>query len=125
MEGKTLKKVVRFLPAISWMLIMFYFSSHQTSDLGKTATTSFFIYKSFHLIEYALLTILLFFALKEIKYSIMIAYLYGMSDELHQTITSGRTGCIRDTLIDLLGIIIGAILLTQLKRIKLFSRFLF
>lgn len=55
----------------------------------------------------------------------MIAYLYGMSDELHQTLTSGRTGCIRDTLIDLLGITIGIILIKILKKTKLLSKFFF
>lgn len=107
------------------MLVIFYFSSSTTVDLGKTATASFFIYKSFHLIEYAFLSILLFFAFKEVKFPLIISYLYAMSDEVHQTIISGRTGCVRDTLIDLVGIIIGLIIAAQIKKIKFLSRLLF
>ena len=113
------------MPSLLWMIVIYYLSSRATPELGSTATTSFLIYKSFHLIEYAILAILLFFALKKVKLSIMIGYLYAMSDELHQTTISGRTGCIRDTLIDLIGIIIGIILITQIKRKKILLRFLF
>ena len=105
------------------MSVIFFFSSHPTADLGGTVTSSFFIYKTFHLAEYAFLAILLSFAFKEIKYAVVFAYLYSMSDEFHQTFISGRTGCIRDTLIDLLGITIGIILITQIKKIKKLSRF--
>lgn len=103
------------------MLVIFSFSSRPTVSFTGSATASFFIYKSFHLAEYALLFILLLYAIKDIKYSILIAYLYGMSDEFHQTFISGRTGCIRDTLIDLIGITIGVIFVIIIKRFKFFK----
>lgn len=105
------------------MLVIYFFSSRPTVSLSSSLTNSFFIYKSFHLIEYTFLSILVFYAIKNYKYTVMVVYLYAMSDELHQTYIPGRTGCIRDTLIDLIGITIGIILITQIKKIKFLSAF--
>jgi VanZ family protein len=103
-----MKKYIRFIPALVWMVIIFYFSSRQTTGIGSDSYwLRFFILKSFHLIEYALLFIFINFAIKSKTKSILIAYLYGISDEIHQLFIPGRTSKFTDTLIDLLGIFIG------------------
>lgn len=105
-----MKKFLRFLPALIWMSVIFYFSSRQTTGIGGDSYWfRFLILKSFHLIEYAILFILLNYALNNYFYSVIIAYLYGCSDEIHQLFTPGRTSKFTDTLIDLLGILIGLI----------------
>lgn len=107
-----MKKIIRFLPAIIWMGIIFYFSSQQTTGIGGDSYwVRFAILKSFHLIEYAFLFILINFAIKTDIYSIIISYLYGVSDEIHQSFILGRTSKFTDTLIDLTGILIGFLIL--------------
>jgi VanZ family protein len=107
-----MKKIVRFIPALIWMMVIFYFSSRQTTGIGGDSYWfRFFILKSFHLIEYAILFILINFAINSNINSIFIAYLYGISDEIHQSFIPGRTSKFTDTLIDLLGIFIGFIFL--------------
>lgn len=107
-----MKKIIRFLPAIIWMGIIFYFSSQQTTGIGGDSYwVRFAILKSFHLIEYAFLFILINFAIKTDIYSIIISYLYGVSDEIHQYFIPGRTSKFTDTLIDLTGILIGFLIL--------------
>jgi VanZ family protein len=107
-----MKKIIRFLPALIWMIIIFYFSSRQTTGIGGDSYwLRFFILKSFHLIEYAILFILINFALNSNFYSVFTSYLYGVSDEIHQLFVPGRTSKFIDTLIDLLGIFIGLLIL--------------
>lgn len=112
-----LKKIIKFIPTLIWMSVIFYFSSRQTTSIGTNTTDRFLILKSFHLIEYAFLAILLSFAILKKKWVILIAYLYAISDEVHQSFVPGRTARFRDTLIDLIGISLG-ILIFQ----KIFSK---
>jgi len=103
-----MKKFIRFIPALIWMSVIFYFSTCQTTGIGGTSYWyRFLILKSFHLIEYAILFILINFALNSNLTSIILAYLYGVSDEIHQSFTPGRTPKFTDTLIDLTGIFLG------------------
>ncbi|MCW1948934.1 MAG: VanZ family protein, partial [Candidatus Shapirobacteria bacterium] len=103
-----MKKIIRFLPALIWMAVIFYFSSRQTTGIGGDSYWyRFLILKTFHLVEYAVLFILINFALNQNFYSIIAAYLYGISDEFHQSFTPGRLPKFTDTLIDLVGILIG------------------
>jgi len=106
-------KVIKFIPSVIWMIIIFYFSSRSTTGIGTNETDRFLILKSFHLIEYAILTILFLLAISKKKYVIFIAYLYAVSDEIHQSFISGRTGRFRDTLIDLIGILIGILIFNK------------
>lgn len=115
-----MKKVIRFLPSIIWMSIIFYFSSRSTIGIGTNQTDRFLILKSFHLIEYAILAILLSIVIYKKKLVVFIAYLYAISDEIHQSFVPGRTSRFRDTLIDLIGILIGVFIFEKfiLKKLK-------
>lgn len=107
-----MKKIIRFIPAIIWMSVIFYFSSRQTTGIGGDSYWGrFLILKSFHLIEYAFLFILLFFAFQKFKISFLIAYLYSFTDEFHQHFIIGRTGRLEDTFFDLAGILIGVLII--------------
>lgn len=101
------KKIIKFIPAILWMCVIFYFSSRSTTGIGTNEIDRFLILKSFHLMEYAFLAILLLYAIYKKSIVIFIAYLYAISDEIHQYFIPGRTSRFRDTLIDLIGILIG------------------
>ncbi len=103
-----IKKITRFIPALIWMLIIFYFSSKETTGIGGSNQFYRFIFlKSLHLIEYAFLSFLLLFANLDKKTTIVFSYLYALSDEIHQSFTPGRIPKFRDTFIDLIGIFIG------------------
>lgn len=106
---RTLPKFVRFIPAILWMVFIFFLSSQSTIGIGETRTQRFLILKTFHLIEYAVLYVLIYFATNSTKKSIPFAYFYALSDEYHQSLVPGREGRFTDTLIDLIGIFIGVI----------------
>lgn len=100
------------------MSVIFYFSSRSTTGIGTNQTDRFIILKSFHLIEYAILAFLLLFAIYKNKLAIFIAYLYAISDEIHQYFIPGRTGLFRDTLIDLIGILIGIFIFNKIFSLK-------
>ena len=51
-------------------------------------------------------------------YAILISYLYACTDEFHQTFVTDRTGQFSDTLIDLLGIIIGIGILLLVRHMQ-------
>ncbi len=118
-----MKKIIRFLPALFWMGVIFYFSTRQTTGIGGSSYWyRFLILKSFHLIEYAVLFVLINFALNSNLISIIIAYIYGVSDEIHQSFTPGRSPKLTDTLIDLLGILLG-FLIYKFVLVPLFKKY--
>jgi len=117
-----IKKIIKFLPSLIWMAVIFYFSSRSTAGIGTNQTDRFLILKSFHLIEYAFLAFLLSFAILKKKWIIVIAYLYAISDEFHQSFVPGRTSRFRDTLIDLVGIFIGIFIFQKIISLKCFKR---
>ena len=77
--------------------------------------SSFYIRKIAHITEYLILGFLTFNLLKQysvtnIYYAIGLSILYSCTDEFHQLFISGRSGSIRDILIDSIGILIGTYL---------------
>lgn len=77
--------------------------------------SSFYIRKLAHITEYLNLGFLMFNLLKQysvtnIYYAIGLSILYSCTDEFHQLFISGRSGSIRDVLIDSIGILIGTYL---------------
>ena len=118
MKNRNLLEFIRFLPAIVWMAVIYYFSSLSTTGIGTNATDRFLILKSFHLIEYAVLAVLFSIAIYNKKIVIFITYLYAISDEIHQYFIPGRTGRFRDTLIDLIGILIGIFIFNKIFSFK-------
>lgn len=118
-------RLIRWLPAILWMLLIYYLSGLQTTGVTGTHAISFLsiywqrfiILKFFHLAEYSILFVLLHFALGSSPKSLLIGYLYACSDEIHQGTIVGRTAKFSDTLIDLVGLLLGFII------VKLSARF--
>lgn len=105
------------------MGVIYYFSSRSTTGVVTEPLSRFVFFKTLHILEYALLSFLLFYGLLHFKITLSVAYLYALSDEIHQTFVPGRTGRLRDTLFDLLGIIIGLLLIKYLRNRKFFRKF--
>lgn len=104
------------------MLVIFFFSAQQTTNILPETVPHFIFFKSLHILEYALLAILIFYAAPRKKRTIIISYLYALSDEIHQSFVIGRNGRFKDTLFDLLGIFIGLLILKQILKIKRVNR---
>ena len=131
--ARIVRVISYWLPPIVWMALIFYFSSRfRVSATGKFLF-DFIIFKTLHLVEYAILYFLLFRAFFSINnqqlttnnkfiFPLLISILYAVSDEFHQTLVPTREGKIRDVFIDSLGILLMYIYI--MKNIKQVKRFL-
>jgi len=121
-SGKITKKIVKVITAVKKV------EPKEVGSLYKTV--HHIIRKTAHFLEYALLSFLVFLLAKcyNIKICICIlislgyCLLFAMFDEWHQLSVAGRSGEIKDVLIDFCGSIagnsFGCLLLYFLKKIK-------
>lgn len=100
-----------WLPVIAWMGLIFYLSHQPDLKSGLEDWLDFVLRKIAHITEYGILTFLLLRATHNKKRALLIAalvaFLYAISDEYHQTFIFGRHGTARDVGIDTLGILIA------------------
>jgi len=127
-----------FLPAIVWMVVIFFFSSRPRVVFSEDDLVNFLFFKSLHVIEYTVLSILYYLGVvkfefdfkinkiiknfKKIKFNFQsfelasfLTILYALSDEYHQTFVPGRFGTIRDVAIDSIGILICYFILKKIS----------
>ena len=106
-----MKVVKLWLPVIVWAGLIFYFSG--MPDLHTGLEYDLLLRKAAHVTEYFILTVLLYRAFKGsfdlnafwlCVYPATLSLLYAASDEYHQLFVAGREGCVRDVLIDAIGI---------------------
>lgn len=123
-----------------WMLVIFLMSneiagtsSARSGEIVRTIQSigvsapvdllTFLVRKAAHICAYFVLGILLFNLLKEydlgvkkmISISIAIAMLYACTDEVHQVFVFGRSGEVRDVLIDTAGATLGVVVYAALS----------
>lgn len=139
------KTYFKWILVIAWMAVIFLFSNEPAtvsdeksrfminildslgidfnSAFGELA--NFMLRKTAHFMEYFILYILLFNALKEklslrkdLIVSLIVTFLYACSDEIHQLFVVGREGRFTDVLIDTLGGTFALILLIIHKKIR-------
>lgn len=112
---------------ILWMALIFYVSSIPDLEPGfRSEGANTLVSKVAHIIEYAILTILLARALRSflpslsfqtiLQIAFLIAYFYAASDEYHQLFVLGREGTFRDVMIDTIGITIIPLYFSKRKR---------
>ena len=95
------------------MIVIFSFSSRTRVSVTEEFLPDFIIFKSLHIVEYAILNILLFRALfaesrralESLTYAIVFSLMYAVSDELHQLYIPTRNGTVVDIFIDSIGIL--------------------
>lgn len=101
-----------WFPVIIWAGIIFLFSS--IPNLKTGLKYDFILRKIAHVVEYFVLTLLLYRAFKGsftigtrnlFIYSATLSLLYAVSDEFHQSFVPGRSAAVRDVLIDGIGIV--------------------
>jgi len=112
------KRFVKFwLPALLWMGFIFYFSSLPSKDIPLLFPLQDVL---FHGIIYAALAYLFCRALKNtytqvvliklIFFTVVFGFVYGLSDEFHQSFVPGRSASTFDLLIDTIGSFIGSLI---------------
>lgn len=118
-----LKKYLKFwLPPIIWGALIFSGSGAPSITVSQVYWLNFSAHKITHLIEYAVLGILLYRALKEEKiskkeavvYAVVICAFYGFTDEFHQSLTPTREPRVRDMIIDTIGGTLGVLIVWKL-----------
>ena len=110
-----LKRVENWLPFVIWAGVIYWFSSIPMPETTKIYWQDFIVKKTAHIIEYGVFSALLYRALKGEGVSkttagytaIVIAVLYGISDEYHQSMTPGRQPKVRDIFFDTIGAILA------------------
>jgi VanZ family protein len=101
------RALVRWAPAIVMMGLIFVASSTPASRLPYFGTIDLLVKKGGHALGYALLGLSYFHALPRrlsVPYravmALLMAILFSLSDEFHQSFVEGRTSTLHDVLID-------------------------
>ena len=101
---------MRWLPAFIMMGLIFAFSAQPATRLPNFGAVDVLLKKSGHAIGYALLGLSYYYALPSrlnrfyrVVLSLLMALLFALSDEFHQSFVEGRTSSLRDVAIDMLG----------------------
>ena len=135
-----MKKLKYFIPALIWMIFIFIMShtngndsSNQTNFIAEIIlkvinidrdTLTFIIRKAAHMSEYAILLLLLYYALSNViskhtlSLSLLVTFIYACSDEFHQLFIPGRSGQFKDVLIDTSGALIMLMIIFLWQRKK-------
>lgn len=138
-------KLLYWLPPLIWMAAIFYFSTDSFSGentgsllyniahwffpsltVEQFRPYHFWIRKAAHFTEYGIMAMLLFRAFRsgnerpwQWRWAILswlIIAGYALMDEYHQTLTTSRTGTIKDSFIDILGGTTALLVLWLMRR---------
>ncbi len=95
--------------SLAYMCLIFFLSSESTvpGPVGE-----FNLATPLHVLEYAILGVLLSAALGlekwAVVFAVLIASVYGVSDEFHQSFVPGRSASLMDAVWDSLGAVVGS-----------------
>jgi VanZ family protein len=104
-----------WLPVLLWAGLIFALSS--VPDLGTGLGGWDLVLRKFgHAAEFAVLGALLARALHRGLPAFAVGVLYGVSDEVHQTFVTGRTGSALDVAIDAVGVAVGVVIWLRFVR---------
>lgn len=103
--------IISWLAVVVWAALIFYFSARPNLKISY-GTWGFVLRKSAHMAEFAVLSFLVWRALKQhgvrnlqaIVIATVLAFLFAVSDEYHQSFVVGRTASATDVGFDLTGI---------------------
>lgn len=101
--------MIAWLAVVAWAAVIFAFSATPNLSTGLGGW-DLVLRKLAHMAEYGVLAILLARATGRAWLTIVLAALYAVSDEWHQTFVEGRRGSPVDVLIDTAGATIGIVL---------------
>lgn len=107
----------RWLPAVVMMAAIFTLSSLPASEIPYFGPLDFVVKKGGHAVGYGLLGLSYYYALPprlsagyRAALAFLMAVLFALSDEYHQSFVEGRTSSLRDVAIDAFGAAVALIL---------------
>jgi VanZ family protein len=118
-------RVIRFAPAVAWMAVIFLLSAQPGLRVSNDVSVDGPIRHVAHVIVYAILGLLLLWGFDALSsgsrtrlalIAALLAFLYGITDELHQLTVPNRTGQAFDLVWDALGASIGVVVGLALAR---------
>lgn len=114
-KKKTLLRLINLWgPVIGWISLIFYLSSLTAPPPAGIWFWDIAVPYLAHFIEYFLLFLLLYRALKKPFFSLIIGFFYALSDEFHQAFVPSRTSSFYDVLVDSVGLLIAWLVLERL-----------
>lgn len=102
-----------WVAAVAWMAVIFVLSSQPDSDLAGGRRLDFGVYKLAHLVVFSVLGVLVAGATRHLNtaraawWAWVLAVLYAISDEIHQSFVPGRSPLVTDVAIDSIGALLG------------------
>lgn len=133
-------KIIRYTPSVIWMGIIFYLSHQPGNESASTSNqvlevifnvlplsteNEVFLHtvirKLAHFSAYALLSILIYIAYRGKKatlFTFVICLIFAISDEIHQLFIPGRSGEVRDVLIDMSGVVFSLMIIYLIRKIR-------
>jgi VanZ family protein len=109
-----------WLPVVGWCLLIFYFSSIPNLRTAQNPFWDEIIRSTLHGIFYTILYLLFFRVLnfdvkkKDFWVPLILASLYGLSDEIHQGFVPTRSFQLRDLMVDFSGVALGVFIIWKL-----------
>lgn len=118
------RHILSWLAVLIWMGLIYYLSSVPSLHSGLPSMWDLVLRKGAHIIEYFVLTVLVWNALRHwhiwrvvsLQLATVIALIYAMIDEYHQSFVLGRSGNWNDVGIDAIGIVLALVVVWKWKR---------
>ena len=116
-------QILKWLPALVVMGVIFWFSARPSDELPNFDWADRLVKKSGHMVGYAVLAISYSHALGRQTYrnglAWILALLYAITDEVHQSFVPGRNPSVWDVLIfDNVGAVLGIWLDNKIRKQK-------
>lgn len=142
MKNNNIVKFYKLILVVFWLIVIFLFSSQvatESSELSGRIVNSiapvapeiikssltFLVRKSAHIFLYFVLGILTANLLVSYKlkaklvniYSLVFVFAYAITDEIHQLFVAGRSGEVRDVLLDTIAGAVGIALYLRIRKL--------
>lgn len=113
-----MKSICRKIPLILWSGVIVFGSSQASVSVTQARDLDVFIHKLAHIIEYSILYIFFVYAYysRASRFPLVsiiglcFVFLFGLSDEIHQSFTPTRSPRISDAFVDFCGGVAGYII---------------
>ena len=124
-----MRRLLHFVPAAAYMLLIFYLSSHPAPEFAA-AFPRWLGMKTLHVVEYGGLALLLNFGLfkgtrwpaaRVYTWTFIVTVAYGASDEIHQSFVPMRSAAVSDTIANAIGAAIYVLAHPRAQRLRWLS----
>ncbi len=118
------ERLRRWAPAILWMALIFILSAQPGLRISPDASVDGPVRHAVHVAMYAVLAFLLVRAMSGVTWpavgalAVVIATLYGVTDELHQSMVPERNGNPTDVVLDAAGAVLGVAVARWWPRVR-------